>query len=214
MRPDHNAHVTTPEFSSISDTLTDIKRGKMIVLVDDEDRENEGDLVIAADYADASAINFMIKHGRGLVCTTITAERARQLGLKQMVAKNDDAMSTAFTVSVDGTARHGISTGISAVERAKTVEILVKGNASDLVSPGHMFPLVAKPGGTAERHGHTEASVDLARLAGLAPAAVIVEIIGDDGRMMRRDKLADFAKSYGLRITSIELLRRYLVGRG
>ena len=167
------------------EAIAAIARGEMVVVVDDEDRENEGDLVAAADHATPEVINFMITHGRGLVCLSLTAERASQLALPPMVARNEDHMETAFTVSVDGT-------------------------AGDLQRPGHIFPLIARRGGVLTRQGHTEASVDLARLAGCQPAGVIVEIIGEDGEMRRLDSLVVFARTYGLLITSIEKLHAHL----
>ena len=189
-----------------------IARGELVVVVDDEDRENEGDLIVAAEYADAAAINFMITHGRGLVCLSLTAERAAQLDLPPMVERNEDHNGTAFTVSIDGTRENGVSTGISAFERARTIELALYGTASDLARPGHIFPLVAKDGGVLERPGHTEASVDLARFAGLQPAGVIVEIINPDGTMARLPQLVEFAAEHGLVLTSIEKLREYAAG--
>lgn len=197
-------------FAPIEEVVAEIGRGCMVVLVDDEDRENEGDLVVAADFATAEVVNFMITYGRGLVCVSITEDRALTLGLSPMASSNTEAYATAFTVSVDGGEEHGVTTGISAHERARTIELVLRGTQKDLRTPGHMFPLVARAGGSLERPGHTEASVDLARLAGLAPAGVIVEIVGEDGQMLRRDGLAQFAHEHGLLITSIELLRKYL----
>ena len=189
-----------------------IARGELVVVVDDEDRENEGDLIVAAEYADAAAVNFMITHGRGLVCLSLTAERAAELNLPPMVERNEDHNGTAFTVSIDGTRENGVSTGISAFERARTIELALYGAASDLARPGHIFPLVAKDGGVLERPGHTEASVDLARFAGLVPAGVIVEIINPDGTMARLPQLVEFAAEHGLVLTSIEKLREYAAG--
>lgn len=189
-----------------------IARGELVVVVDDEDRENEGDLIVAAEYADAAAVNFMITHGRGLVCLSLTAERAAELNLPPMVERNEDHNGTAFTVSIDGTRENGVSTGISAFERARTIELALYGTASDLARPGHIFPLVAKDGGVLERPGHTEASVDLARFAGLVPAGVIVEIINPDGTMARLPQLVEFAAEHGLVLTSIEKLREYAAG--
>ena len=186
-----------------------IARGELIVVVDDADRENEGDLVVAAEYADAEAVNFMITHGRGLVCAPITAAKAAELRLPPMVEHNQDPHGTAFTVSVDGVAATGVTTGISAHDRARTIELLLRGSASDLARPGHIFPLIAKDGGVIERPGHTEAAVDLARHAGLAPVGVIVEIVNPDGTMARLPELAAFARSHGLVLTSIEQLREY-----
>ncbi|MFF8024963.1 3,4-dihydroxy-2-butanone-4-phosphate synthase [Streptomyces sp. NPDC007896] len=186
-----------------------ISRGEMIIVVDDENRENEGDLIVAAEHADAAAINYMITRGRGLVCLSVTEERAAELRLSPMVERNEDPNGTAFTVSVDAGPEHGVTTGISAPDRAKTIELVLNGTAEDLRRPGHIFPLVARPGGVLERPGHTEAAVDLARFAGLAPAGVIVEIILEDGEMARLPQLVEFAKSEGLVLTSIEKLREY-----
>jgi 3,4-dihydroxy-2-butanone 4-phosphate synthase len=193
------------------DAIAAIGRGELVVVVDDEDRENEGDLIVAAQYADADAINFMITHGRGLVCLAITAERATELHLPPMVTSNEDHHGTAFTVSVDGTLQHGVTTGISAPERARTVELVLSGTATDLARPGHIFPLIARDGGVVERPGHTEAAVDLARLAGLAPAGVIVEIILPDGTMARLPDLVHFSRSHNLVLTSIEKLRTFML---
>jgi 3,4-dihydroxy-2-butanone 4-phosphate synthase len=183
----------------------------MVLVVDDEDRENEGDLFVAAEFATPSVINFMITQARGLVCTSITSERAEELDLPFMVARNEDHHGTAFTVSVDGSPEHGVTTGISAFDRSKTIELLVSGQATDLRRPGHIFPLIARPGGVLERPGHTEASVDLMRLAGLAPAGVIVEIIRPDGHMARLEYLLRFARTHHLVITSIALLQEYML---
>lgn len=198
------------ELATTREAISAISRGELVVVVDDEDRENEGDLIVAADFATPQVINFMITQGKGLVCLALTSERARELSLEPMVVNNEDHMGTAFTVSIDGTPAHGVRTGISAFERAKTVELALRGTAVDLQRPGHLFPLIAKAGGVIERPGHTEAAVDLARLAGCTPAGVIVEIIGTDGNMLRLDGLLDFAKRYDLLITSIELLRAYV----
>ena len=190
-----------------------IARGELIVVVDDEDRENEGDLIVAGEHATAAAINYMITYGRGLVCVSITPERAAELDLKPMVERNEDHHGTAFTVSVDGGPEHGVTTGISAPDRAKTIELMLTGTATDLRRPGHIFPLVARPGGVLERPGHTEASVDLARAAGLAPVGVIVEIINPDGTMARLPELLKFARAEGLVMTSIEKLQGYLAAQ-
>jgi 3,4-dihydroxy-2-butanone 4-phosphate synthase len=187
-----------------------IAHGKIVVVIDDDDRENEGDLVVAADCVTPEVVNFMITHGRGLLCIAVTEERARALDLAPMVARNEDHMGTAFTVSIDGSPAHGVRTGISASERAKTIELVVTGTRSDLVRPGHMFPLVARPGGVLERPGHTEAAVELAQLAGLTPAGVIIEIIGEDGEMLRLDGLRRFAATHDLVLTSVELLRQHV----
>jgi 3,4-dihydroxy 2-butanone 4-phosphate synthase/GTP cyclohydrolase II len=204
---------TAPPLGTIAepqDVVAAIARGELVVVLDDEDRENEGDLIVAAEHADAAAINFMITHGRGLVCLALTAQRAAALALPPMVLRNEDHMGTAFTVSIDGSPARGVRTGISASERARTIGLALHGVAADLVRPGHVFPLVARPGGVLERPGHTEAAVDLARLAGLDPAAVIVEIIGPDGEMLRLDALRVFAAQHGLLMTTIERLRDHL----
>lgn len=181
----------------------------MVIIVDDEHRENEGDLVFAASAVTPEKINFMMMHGRGLICVPITEDRALELGLKDMARRSSDPMKTAFTISVD--ARLGISTGISAFDRARTVELLgdPKSRAGDFVMPGHMFPLKAKSGGVLVRAGHTEAAVDLARIAGFYPAGVICEIVGDDGSMLRLPDLCDFAQKHGLKIGTIKDLIDY-----
>jgi 3,4-dihydroxy-2-butanone 4-phosphate synthase len=202
-----------PVIQEAEQAIEAIARGELVVVVDDEDRENEGDLIVAAEHADTQAINFMITHGRGLVCVSITAQRAKELELPPMVARNEDHHGTAFTVSVDGTAENGITTGISAGERARTIELMLSGTATDLARPGHIFPLVARDGGVLERPGHTEAAVELAQLAGLRPAGVIVEIISTDGTMARLPQLAEFSRSHGLVLTSIEKLREYVAAR-
>jgi 3,4-dihydroxy 2-butanone 4-phosphate synthase / GTP cyclohydrolase II len=191
------------------DIIADIKAGKMVILMDDEDRENEGDLVMAAELVRPEDINFMARYGRGLICLTLTAERCRQLRLPQMVSRNEESHKTAFTVSIE--AASGVTTGISAHDRAHTVRTAVKPDArpDDLVQPGHIFPLMAQPGGVLTRAGHTEAGCDLARLAGLAPAAVIVEILNEDGTMARRPDLERFAQEHGLKLGSIADLIRY-----
>ncbi|MFH1066596.1 MAG: bifunctional 3,4-dihydroxy-2-butanone-4-phosphate synthase/GTP cyclohydrolase II [bacterium] len=196
-------------FHSIEDAVADIRLGKMVIVTDDSDRENEGDLTMAASKVTAADINFMAKHGRGLICAPITAQRAEQLGLKSMVAHNRESFQTAFTVSVD--AKHGITTGISAHDRAKTIKLLAhpKSSPSDLVQPGHVFPLQAKEGGSLNRAGHTEASLDLARLAGLDPSAAICEIMCDDGHMARLPDLIEFARQHQLKIISISDLIAY-----
>ncbi|MGB9602494.1 MAG: bifunctional 3,4-dihydroxy-2-butanone-4-phosphate synthase/GTP cyclohydrolase II [Limisphaerales bacterium] len=197
------------EFDSIDSVLRDIKSGKMVIVVDDENRENEGDLVMAAEFATPEAVNFMAKYGRGLICVPTTAERLRQLGIEEMVAQNRDTFKTDFQVSVD--AAKGITTGISAADRAKTIKVIADPRATpeDLVQPGHVFPLRAKPGGVLQRAGHTEAAVDLARLAGCRPVGVICEILNDDGTMARLPQLMKFAKKHKLKICSIEDLIKY-----
>ncbi|WP_029687592.1 bifunctional 3,4-dihydroxy-2-butanone-4-phosphate synthase/GTP cyclohydrolase II [Thermoanaerobacter sp. A7A] len=195
-------------FDRVEDAIEDIKQGKMIIVVDDENRENEGDLVMAAEKVTGEHINFMIKYGRGLVCVPMTENRLNELGIYQMVENNTDHKETAFTVSVD---YKECTTGISAFERAMTVKKLVDDNSKpeDFTKPGHIFPLRAKDGGVLVRAGHTEAAVDLAVLAGLKPAGVICEIIKDDGNMARLPDLLEFAKKFGLRIISIEDLIEY-----
>jgi 3,4-dihydroxy 2-butanone 4-phosphate synthase/GTP cyclohydrolase II len=189
--------------------LEEVRAGRMVVLVDDEDRENEGDLCMAADRVTPEAINFMAKHARGLICLTLTEEKVRQLDLPMMVDDNRSARSTAFTVSIE--ARHGVTTGISAADRAHTIRVAVARDArpEDLVSPGHVFPLRARPGGVLQRTGHTEGSVDLARLAGCDPSGVICEIMNDDGTMARMPELVAFAERHGLLILSIADLIQY-----
>ncbi|SMN12140.1 3,4-dihydroxy-2-butanone 4-phosphate synthase / GTP cyclohydrolase II [uncultured Candidatus Thioglobus sp.] len=197
--------------ASIEEILKDYKQGKMIILMDDEDRENEGDLIIPAATCTKEDINFMATHGRGLICLTLTQERCKQLELPLMVVNNNDANGTNFTVSIE--AATGVTTGISAADRAKTVLDAVAKNAkaSDIVQPGHIFPLMAQPGGVLIRAGHTEAGCDLARLAGLEPASVIVEILNDDGSMARRDDLELFAEKHGIKWGTIEDLISYRV---
>ncbi len=189
--------------------LEEIRRGKMVILVDDEDRENEGDLVMSADWVTPESINFMAKYGRGLICLSLTPERCKQLDLNLMVKKNKSGFGTAFTVSIE--AAQGVSTGISAADRAHTVRTAVAPNAqaSDLVRPGHIFPLRAAPGGVLVRTGQTEGSVDLARLAGRTPAGVICEIMNDDGTMARRPELEVFAEEHGLMILSVADIIHY-----
>ncbi|MFA4858546.1 MAG: bifunctional 3,4-dihydroxy-2-butanone-4-phosphate synthase/GTP cyclohydrolase II, partial [Candidatus Margulisiibacteriota bacterium] len=193
----------------------DIQSGKMVIVVDDAARENEGDLVLAAEKVTPAAINFMISQGKGLVCVPMRAEKLDQLGIQPMVAHNTEAMRTAFTVSVDAAKKFGVSTGISPSDRSKTVEVLInpKSQKKDLVQPGHIFPLRAYPGGVLRRAGHTEAAVDLAALAGLIPAGVICEIINDSGRMARLPDLFKFAKRHQLKIISIADLIRYRIRR-
>ncbi len=189
--------------------LEEIRAGRMVILVDDEDRENEGDLVMAAERVTPESINFMARHGRGLICLSLTEERVRELDLPMMVDENRSRRSTAFTISIE--AREGVSTGISAADRAHTIRVAVSPDTkpSDLVSPGHVFPLRARVGGVLQRSGHTEGSVDLARLAGLRSAGVICEIMNDDGTMARMADLTAFAEQHGLRILSIADLIHY-----
>jgi 3,4-dihydroxy 2-butanone 4-phosphate synthase/GTP cyclohydrolase II len=189
--------------------INEARNGRMFILVDDEDRENEGDLVIPAQMATPDAINFMVRHGRGLVCLALSKERSDQLGLEPMTRSNRSRMETAFTVSIE--ARDGITTGISAADRARTIAAAIdSSNGPDaLVSPGHVFPLVARPGGVLVRAGHTEAAVDVARLAGLNPSGVICEILREDGTMARLDDLTEFAGTHGLKIGTIRDLIAY-----
>jgi len=189
--------------------IAELRAGKMVVLVDEEDRENEGDLVLAADHVTAEAVNFMAKHGRGLICLTLTRERCQQLNLSLMVRDNGTSMGTNFTVSIEAAA--GVTTGISAADRALTIKTAVAPNAKpgDLVQPGHVFPLMAQPGGVLIRSGHTEAGCDLAAMAGCSPTSVICEIMKDDGSMARLPDLLEFAKEHQLKIGSIADLIQY-----
>lgn len=200
---------TATGFNSIEEVIADIRRGRMVILTDDAARENEGDLIVAAEKATPDIINFMARFGRGLICAPLTAARASQLGLQRMVLDNRESLRTDFTVSVD--AARGITTGISAADRAATVKLLSskKSKPDDLVQPGHIFPLKAKDGGVLQRAGHTEASVDLARLAGLDPSAVICEIMRDDGQMARVPELLEFARTHKLKIATIRDLIEY-----
>lgn len=197
--------------NSIAEIIEDLKQGKMVIIMDDEDRENEGDLVMAAEYTRPEDINFMARYGRGLICLTLTRERCQQLRLPLMVNENKTPHSTNFTLSIE--AATGVTTGISAADRARTVQAAVARGAKpeDLIQPGHIFPLMAQPGGVLNRAGHTEAGCDLARLAGLEPAAVIVEILNDDGSMARRADLEAFATQYGLKIGTITDLIQYRI---
>ena len=195
--------------SSPEELIADIAAGKMVVLVDDEDRENEGDLIIAGEKCDADAVNFMATHGRGLVCLTLTNERVKGLGLSMMVKDNQAPLTTAFTISIE--AREGVTTGISAGDRAKTIEVAIDENNGEasIVSPGHVFPLVARDGGVLVRAGHTEAAVDLSRLAGLNPSGVICEIMKDDGTMARLPDLVGFCQQHDLKLGTIADLIAY-----
>src|SRR6267143_1265744 len=196
----------TISFDTIDDVVREIAAGKIVIVTDDADRENEGDLVMAAEKATPTAVNFMAMHGRGLICVPIANERAEQLGLQRMVAQNREMYRTDFTVSVD--AARGVTTGISAHDRAATIQTIAnpKSTPDDLVQPGHVFPLRAKDGGVLRRAGHTEAAVDLARMAGLQPAGVLCEILHDDGTMARLPELMEFRKKHGLRICTIQSL--------
>jgi 3,4-dihydroxy 2-butanone 4-phosphate synthase/GTP cyclohydrolase II len=199
----------TTGFDSIDAVLRDVRAGRPVIVVDDADRENEGDLILAAAKATAASVNFMMRFGRGLICAPITNERAAALGLSRMVLDNRESFKTDFTVSVD--AMDGITTGISAEDRAKTIRLLAdpKSRPGDLVQPGHIFPLRAKTGGVLQRSGHTEAAVDLARLAGLDPSGVLCEIVKDDGTMARLPDLKRFAKKHKLRLCTIQDLIQY-----
>ena len=200
----------TFKLNTISEAIEDIRNGKVIIVVDDEDRENEGDFLAAAEKVTPETINFMATHGRGLICAPLTETRCKELDLHMMVNNNTDPMETAFTVSVD-LRGHGVTTGISASDRAKTVKALIDPNTKpfDLARPGHIFPLVAKEGGVLRRTGHTEAAIDFARLAGLKPAGFIVEIMNEDGTMARLPQLIEVAKRFDLKIVSIEDLVAY-----
>ena len=196
-------------FATIEEALEELREGRMVIVCDDEDRENEGDLTLAAQFATAEKINFMAKYGRGLICLALTPQRCAELGLPPMTPRNETRLGTAFTVSIE--AREGVTTGISAADRARTIQVAIdpETRPEDLVRPGHVFPLMARPGGVLERSGQTEAGVDLARLAGLYPAAVICEIMNDDGTMARIPDLIPYAKRHGLKIVTVADLIRY-----
>jgi 3,4-dihydroxy 2-butanone 4-phosphate synthase/GTP cyclohydrolase II len=198
------------QLNTIEEAIEDIRQGKVIIVVDDEDRENEGDFLAAAEKVTPEMINFMATHGRGLICAPLTESRCKELGLHVMVSNNTDPMETAFTVSVD-LRGNGVTTGISAADRAQTILSLVDSNTKphDLARPGHIFPLIAKQGGVLRRTGHTEAAIDFARLAGFKPAGVIVEIMNEDGTMARLPQLAKVAKKFDLKLVSIEALVAY-----
>jgi 3,4-dihydroxy 2-butanone 4-phosphate synthase/GTP cyclohydrolase II len=199
------------KFNTIEEAIEDIRKGKMVILVDDEDRENEGDLTMAAEAVTPEAINFMAKHGRGLICLSLTTERVEQLQLPMMTTDNTSSFGTAFTISIE--AKKGVTTGISAADRATTIKAAInpKAKPEDLARPGHVFPLRARPGGVLQRAGQTEGSVDLARLAGLYPAGVICEIMNDDGTMSRVPQLMEFAKKFNLKIITVKDLIAYRV---
>ncbi|HEX5801291.1 MAG TPA: 3,4-dihydroxy-2-butanone-4-phosphate synthase, partial [Gaiellaceae bacterium] len=190
-------------FATVEEAIEDVRQGKFVVVVDDEDRENEGDLTIAAQFATPEAVNFMVIHARGLVCLCLTEERCDELGLRQMTEQNETPFGTAFTVSVE--AREGVTTGISAHDRAHTIQVAVDPTSqpSDLVQPGHVFPLRARRGGVLQRTGQTEAAVDLARLAGLNPAGVVCEIMKDDGSMARVPDLVPYCERHGLKMITV-----------
>jgi 3,4-dihydroxy 2-butanone 4-phosphate synthase/GTP cyclohydrolase II len=200
---------TSASITPIEEIIVEMRAGRMVILVDEEDRENEGDLVLAAEHVTPEAINFMVKHARGLVCLTLTEARCKQIGLTQMARDNKSQFSTAFTVSIE--AATGVTTGISAQDRSRTVQAAVARNAGpeDIVQPGHIFPITAKPGGVLVRAGHTEAGCDLAQMAGLEPSSVICEILKDDGSMARLPDLIEFAKEHGLKIGTIADLIHY-----
>ena len=201
-------------FDSIEDAVKDIASGRMVILVDDEDRENEGDLCMAAEKATAADINFMAKHGRGLICLTLVPERVKQLNLPMMTETNTSSFGTAFTVSIE--AKKGVTTGISAHDRAVTIKTAIdpKTKPDDLARPGHVFPLRARPGGVLQRAGQTEGSVDLARIAGLYPAGVICEVMSEDGTMARVPELSVFAKKHGLKLVTVKDLINYRMRTG
>jgi 3,4-dihydroxy 2-butanone 4-phosphate synthase/GTP cyclohydrolase II len=203
-------NATTIQLNTIEEAIEDIRQGKVIIVVDDEDRENEGDFLAAAEKVTPEMINFMATHGRGLICAPLTEKRCKELELHSMVKNNTDHMETAFTVSVD-LKGNGVTTGISASDRAKTILALVNEETKpfDLARPGHIFPLIAKQGGVLRRTGHTEAAIDFARLAGFKPAGVIVEIMNDDGTMARLPQLVEVAKKFDLKLVSIEDLVAY-----
>jgi len=204
-----DAEQSAGSFSPIEDAIEEIRRGRMVVVCDDETRENEGDLTMAAQFATPEAINFMAKHGRGLICLSLTAERCDELGLDLMAAKNESPFNTAFTVSIE--AAEGVTTGISAHDRAHTIQVVMDPHSSpsDIVQPGHVFPLKAKDGGVLERAGQTEAAVDLARLAGLIPAGVICEIMNEDGTMARVPDLVPYCERHGLKMITVADLIAY-----
>jgi len=197
------------QLNTIEEIIEDYRQGKMVILMDDEDRENEGDVMIAANAITAEHINFMARYGRGLICLTLTKERCQQLHLPLMSRTNQDTHGTSFTVSIE--AAEGVTTGISAADRAATIQAAIKADATpaDIVTPGHVFPIMAKPGGVLERAGHTEAGCDLARLAGMEPASVIVEIMNEDGTMARRDDLELFAQEHGIKLGTVADLIQY-----
>jgi 3,4-dihydroxy 2-butanone 4-phosphate synthase/GTP cyclohydrolase II len=200
-------------FSSVEEAVEEVRKGNFIIVLDDEARENEGDLIVAAEKVTPEKINFMAKHGRGLICMPMTRDRLAELSLPLMTSSNTESMGTAFTISVD--AKHNVTTGISAYDRAATISTLIDPgtSSSDLVMPGHLFPLQAMDGGVLRRAGHTEASIDFARLAGLYPAAVICEIMAEDGTMARLPQLEEFASAHNLKMVTIEALIRYRMRR-
>ncbi len=200
-------------FASIEDAINEIANGRMVIVVDDEDRENEGDLVMAAHFVTPDAINFMIKYGKGLVCVPVTDQILDRFDIEDMVKDNQESMKTAFTVSIEAARHHGVTTGISAADRAKTIQVFIDSASTnhDIVTPGHIFPLRAREMGVLKRAGHTEAAVDLARLAGLSPAGVICEIIHENGEMARIPDLIPFAAEHGLKLVTIQDLIKYRI---
>ncbi len=202
---------TQSRFATIEEAIEEIRQGRMVVVCDDENRENEGDLTMAAQFVTPEAINFMAKEARGLICLALSPERCDELGLNLMAAKNESAFETAFTVSIEAHARHGITTGISAADRARTIQVAIDPQTSprELVQPGHVFPLKAKAGGVLERVGQTEAAVDLARIAGLIPAGVICEVMNDDGTMARVSDLVPYCERHGLKMITVADLVAY-----
>ncbi len=199
------------KFNTIEEAIEDFKKGIPVIVADDEDRENEGDVIIPAQFATPEAVNFLISQCKGVLCLALTREKAEKLGLSEMVSHNTDPKGTAFTQSIDAVKKYGVTTGVSAFDRAKTIEVAIANDAlpSDLSKPGHVFPLIARAGGVLERVGHTEASVDLARLAGLTPAAIICEIVNEDGTMARRDNLFAFSKKHNLKFVTVAQLIEY-----
>ena len=199
------------KFNTIEEAIEEFKNGRPIIVADDEDRENEGDVIIPAQFATPQIINFLISHCKGVVCLALTREKTEKLGLSEMVSHSTDPKGTAFTQSIDADRKFGVTTGVSAYDRAKTIEVAIANDAiaADLSRPGHIFPLIAREGGVLERVGHTEASVDLARLAGLTPAAVICEIVNEDGTMARRDNLVEFSKKHNLKFVTVAQLIEY-----
>ena len=205
----HSAAVETTPFATIEEAIEDVRDGKFVVVVDAPDRENEGDLVIAAEHATPEAINFMATHARGLICLALTPERCEELALRPMTHNNQTPYETAFTVSIE--AREGVTTGISAADRARTIQVAIdpESGPADLVQPGHVFPLKARPGGVLQRTGQTEAAVDLARLAGLTPAGVICEVMNDDGTMARVPDLIEYCERHGFKLVTVADLIEY-----
>ena len=202
-------------FSSIEDALIDYSKGKIVIVVDDENRENEGDMICAADFATPENINYMAQNARGLICVAIDKTIAQKMELNQMVEQNTESMKTAFTVSIDADEKFGVTTGISAYDRAKTIEVLIDKNSkpADLRRPGHLFPCVARVGGVLERIGHTEATVDLAKLTNLSPAGVMCEIMQEDGHMARRDYILDFANKNNIKVITVADLVKFRIKR-